>query len=274
MAGADTSALASGPGWRVRRLVCTAGPADRPFEEQHESACVAAVLGGTFKYRSAEGTAMLSPGAVLLGNPGTCFECSHEHSAGDLCVAFHFAPEYLESVLDGQSGRGRGRVAFAGPRLPPSPALIALLANIEHASTEVDAAELEEAGLRLAAAALRGGPERPGPSASSPRDDRRVAELVRVIEQRSDEKLSLAGLAAQAGISPYRLLRSFQRSVGMTPHQYVLRTRLHRAALRIRQTDLPIATIAFDAGFGDLSTFNRRFRRVLGVSPRAYRGQE
>jgi AraC family transcriptional regulator len=59
--------------------------------------------------------------------------------------------------------------------------------------------------------------------------------------------------------------------VGMTPHQYVLRTRLHRAALLLRRTDQPVAGIAFDCGFGDLSTFNRRFRRVMGASPSDYR---
>ena len=53
--------------------------------------------------------------------------------------------------------------------------------------------------------------------------------------------------------------------------EYVLRTRLHRAAVRLRTCDEPISTIAFDAGFGDLSTFNRRFRRLMGCSPGAYR---
>jgi AraC family transcriptional regulator len=57
----------------------------------------------------------------------------------------------------------------------------------------------------------------------------------------------------------------------MTPHQLVLRTRLHRAAVRLRTSDEPISTIAFDAGFGDLSTFNRRFRRLMGCSPGAWR---
>jgi AraC family transcriptional regulator len=51
----------------------------------------------------------------------------------------------------------------------------------------------------------------------------------------------------------------------------VLRTRLHRAAVRLRRSRESVAAIAFDAGFNDLSTFNRRFRRVMGVSPSAYR---
>ena len=57
----------------------------------------------------------------------------------------------------------------------------------------------------------------------------------------------------------------------MTPHQFVLRTRLHRAAVRLRRSDETISAIAFDAGFNDLSTFNRRFRRLMGASPGAYR---
>jgi AraC family transcriptional regulator len=60
----------------------------------------------------------------------------------------------------------------------------------------------------------------------------------------------------------------------MTPHQYVLRTRLNRAALRLRRSDEPVAAIAYDAGFNDLSSFNRRFRRVMGKSPSAYRAKD
>jgi AraC family transcriptional regulator len=57
----------------------------------------------------------------------------------------------------------------------------------------------------------------------------------------------------------------------LTPHQFVLRTRLHDAAVGLRRSDESISTIAFGCGFNDLSTFNRRFRRFMGVSPTAYR---
>ena len=59
---------------------------------------------------------------------------------------------------------------------------------------------------------------------------------------------------------------------GLTPHQYVLRTRLHRAAVRLKTSREPVSTIAYDAGFNDLATFNRRFRKVMGCTPGAYRG--
>ncbi len=87
----------------------------------------------------------------------------------------------------------------------------------------------------------------------------------------SHEQLSLTALARESAMSPYHFLRRFRQVVGMTPHQFVLRTRLRRAAVRVRRSNEPISSIAFDVGFNDLSTFNRRFRRVMGVSPSIFR---
>jgi AraC-like DNA-binding protein len=72
-------------------------------------------------------------------------------------------------------------------------------------------------------------------------------------------------------MSPYHFLHTFRRVTGTTPHQFLLRTRLHRAALRLRQSADQISSIAFEAGFNDLATFNRRFRRLMGVTPSVYR---
>src|SRR3954454_17900369 len=91
--------LCSGEGWRVSDVVCRAGPGDRPFEERHDDICIAVVTEGTFRYRASQGTAMLAPGAILLGNARTYFECNHEHSVGDRCVSFHYKPKFMESAL-------------------------------------------------------------------------------------------------------------------------------------------------------------------------------
>ena len=77
-----TRVLASGPGWSVSDIVCTASPHDRPFEERHETVSIAAVTAGTFQYRTDGGRAVLAPGGILLGNAGACFECGHAHSNG------------------------------------------------------------------------------------------------------------------------------------------------------------------------------------------------
>jgi AraC-like DNA-binding protein len=266
--------LASEPGWCVNDLLCTAGPHDRPFEERHDSVCIAAVAEGTFQYRSTQGRALLAPGAVLLGNQGRCFECGHEHGTGDRCLSFHFAPDFWEDVAGGVPGVRTAE--FGRPSLPPLPALAPCVAAIESACEEGDREDFEELALQFAgavASAVAGAGSRPGQP--SRRDERRVAEVVRLIETEADDsssgRLSLQALAREAGSSPYHFLRTFSRIVGVTPHQFVLRTRLHRAAVRLRRSDETVSTVAFGAGFNDLSTFNRRFRRVMGVPPSLYR---
>jgi AraC-like DNA-binding protein len=262
--------IASGAGWRVSDVVCTAGPHDPGFEERHDAACVAVVLEGSFQYRSARGAATLAPGALLLGNEGDRFECGHEHGAGDRCLAFHFEPEHLEATV--AAIPGARAAAFKAPRLPPLEGLVPLIATAEVAREERDAEALEELALRIAGAAiaLASGATK---SAVAPiaHDERRVSEALRLIERNASEPLSLSVLAHEAAMSPYHFLRTFRALIGMTPHQYVLRTRLHRAAVRLRRSKEPVSAIAFDEGFNDLSTFNHRFRRVMGRSPNAYR---
>jgi AraC-like DNA-binding protein len=57
----------------------------------------------------------------------------------------------------------------------------------------------------------------------------------------------------------------------VTPHQYLVRARLRRAARLLADAERPITDIAYDVGFGDLSNFVRTFHRAAGVSPRGFR---
>jgi len=263
--------IASGPGWYVNDVVCRHGPQDRPFEEQHSTMSIATVTQGTFQYRTRQGAAVLVPGAVLLGNAGACFECGHEHGHGDRCLSFRLEPAFVERAI---ADAGARRTAFVVPGLPPLPRLMPLLAAAEAARDTRDAEALEELTLRLiGAVASLLAENRPPARRPSVRDERRISAAVRRIEAHAEEPLSLAALADEARLSAYHFLRVFAQVTGMTPHQYVLRARLHRAAVRLRSSDATISAIAFDAGFGDLSTFNRRFRRLFGKHPGGYRAR-
>jgi AraC family transcriptional regulator len=264
--------LASGPGWQVNDFVCTSGPQDRPFEERHAATSIAIVTAGTFRYRNDQGDALLAPGALLLGNEGACFECGHEHSTGDRCLSFHFTQRFQEAVAASVPGVRNAR--FDAPRLPPLPQLAPILAQAETAREEGDQDALEEVAVRLSAAALATLADvRPSQYAATARDLRRVTEVLHFIEANVTDRISLAAMARKAGMSAYHFLRMFRQIVGLTPHQFVLRARLHRAAMLLKRSDQPVSTIALDAGFEDLSTFNRRFRRVMGVAPGIYRAQ-
>jgi AraC family transcriptional regulator len=92
-----------------------------------------------------------------------------------------------------------------------------------------------------------------------------------LVEFYAARPLELKEMAAVAGMSKYHFLRVFRRLTGMTPHQYLISVRLRRAALALASSRRPVIAIALDAGFGDLSTFNRRFRTTFGLTPTRYR---
>ena len=263
--------LASGSGWRVFDVNCAAGPRDRAFEERHETVCLAAVTAGTFQYRSTTGRALLAPGSVLLGNQGQCFECGHEHGRGDRCVSVHFDGSYWQDIVAAVPGaRAAG---FAVPRLPPLPVRLPLLSRLEAARTVVDVTGVvEELALHLAGVVVATLADSAQVSMMvSRREELRIDDALRLIEQRAPDPLPLGQLAGDVAMSPYHFLRTFARVVGTTPHQYVLRTRLQRAAVALQLSDVPVARVALDAGFNDLSTFHGHFQRWMGVTPHVYR---
>jgi len=263
--------LAHGDGWSVSDVVCRSGPEDRPFEERHSCFSIAIVAAGTFEYRSAAGRELMTPGSLMLGSAGQSFECAHEHGVGDRCVAFWYAPAYFERLA---ADAGAKAPRFRSLRVPPLRALSPLVARACAALGGPLGVSWEELGVRLAAHAVQlGGGLAPRANAAPPGAVARVARTVRRIEDQPDDALSLATLAREARLSPYHFLRTFERITGVTPHQYVLRARLRRAATRLATEAGKILDLAFESGFGDLSNFNRAFRAEFGTSPRAYRRQ-
>ena len=99
----------------------------------------------------------------------------------------------------------------------------------------------------------------------------RVAAAVAYARIRSTEAVSVGELAAAADLSVTQLERAIKRAIGLSAKQLILRLRLEEAILRLRTTDGPVAQIAVDCGYYDQSAFTRQFRRVVGLSPGAYR---
>jgi AraC family transcriptional regulator len=268
---ASPRVVARGDGWTVADVICTSGPEDRPFEEQHAHYAIAIVVAGTFQYRSTLGGGVMTPGSVMLGNPGQCYECGHEHGRGDRCVAFWYAPDYFERLVADIGPRG-GSIDFRVPRLPARRSLSPLIARAAEGAMGSPDLAWEELAVALAGRVAGAGVEsdRRHPQAPS-QAVARVTSAVRMIEGHPDAGLTLSQLARHAGLSPYHFLRTFERLTGVTPHQFVLRARLRDAALRLARDTASVLDIAFDCGFGDVSNFNRAFRAEFGITPRAYR---
>lgn len=250
---------------------CDARPGDTPYTEVHRNFSIAYVRKGSFGYRYRGELFELVAGSVLVGHAGDEFVCTHDHhDCGDECLSFQLRPATLDTLNHGSRAELAKLWRVGG--VPPLPELMVigeLAQSIADGRSDVG---LDEAGLLFAHRFVK---TMSGRSADRPvahaRDRRRAVEAALRIDDCSHEPLDLDSAANDAGLSAFHFLRLFSAVLGVTPHQYLVRSRLRRAARLLADGAHSISDVAFDVGFGDLSNFVRTFHRAAGVSPRRFR---
>src|SRR5713101_899050 len=244
---------------------CSAGPDDTPFVEQFGSHSISYVRKGSFGCHSRGRFFELVAGSILVGHPGDEFICTHDHVCGDECLSFFLTPELVQAIGD------RTEVWRVGAA-PPLPELMVLGELAQAAADGRSDVGLDEIGYAFASRfveVVAGRPQKLAPATA--RDRRRAVETALWIDAHSHRPIDLESAAGQADISPFHFLRLFSGVLGVTPHQYLVRSRLRHAARLLADDERSITDVAYDVGFGDLSNFVRTFHRAAGVSPRRFR---
>lgn len=209
------------------------------------------------------------PGTLIFVNPGEVHDGHAIHKQPRSWRMLYLDPAMLDEARSDISDGVDHDFMFAAAVFDDAP--LRQLFNVAFAHTQApvmdtcEAMACEAAMLRLAArmainATVR--PQRLSPAAS-----------VRLARKRIDDDpaapLTLTGLAGEAGLSRYQLLRGFARELGLTPHAYVLQQRI-ALARRLMRTGMPLADAAFSAGFYDQSHLSRCFQKQFGVPPGRY----
>lgn len=245
---------------------CKAGETEAPYAEWHEVFSISYVRKGTFGYRTRGQSVEMVAGSVLVGHTGEDYVCTHDHHVcGDECLAFRLSPELAEQFAGGAAQRRHAH-------LPPLPEMMVLGELAQGAAEGRSDIGLDEAGLLFAArfAELAAGIA-PAPLRASAEDARRAVRAALYLDEYSHRDIRLEDMAHEAGMSTWHFLRIFSKVLGVTPHQYLLRSRLRHAARLLADEEQSVTGIAYDVGFADLSNFVRTFRRAAGVSPRGFR---
>ena len=259
------TSLLERPSISVSDFRCDAGPGDRPFAEQHRCHSISYVRKGSFGLHCRGKSHELVAGSVLIGHPGDEYICTHEHVCGDECLSFFLSPELVDLL-------GDSKTIWQAGCAPPLPELVVLGELAQSAADGNSDIGLDEIGQLLANRFVEVVSGKPRKTASlAARDRRRAVETALWIDAHSHRAIGLEDAAGQAGISPFHFLRLFSDTLGVTPHQYLVRSRLRHAARRLAEDDSAITDIAYDVGFGDLSNFVRTFHRAAGASPLRFR---
>lgn len=251
---------------RVVDYRCSAGPVEKPFTELHTGHSVSYVRKGTFGYRVRGASYELVAGSVLVGHPGDEFMCTHDHHiCGDECLAFHLSPGFVELV-------GGDKSTWRTGGLPPLPELMVLGELAQSVASGRSDAGLDEVGLWFASRFVDVVTGRTlAPQQVAARDRRRAVEAAMWIATHSHEDIDLDRAAGEVALSPFHFLRLFSRVLGVTPHQYLVRSRLRQAAWLLADSEQSVTDVALAVGFADLSNFVRTFHRAAGMSPRGFR---
>jgi AraC family transcriptional regulator len=103
---------------------------------------------------------------------------------------------------------------------------------------------------------------------------RAVMDAVHYIRQNYTRDVTLSDLGAAVHLSPFYLARLFKQTLGVTPHQYLIRVRVDsvRSMLSAGAGRRSLADIAGAAGFSDQSHLTRQFKRITGMTPSRFRG--
>ena len=100
----------------------------------------------------------------------------------------------------------------------------------------------------------------------------KIVDVISYIQKNlTQEEISIDLLAEKFYISRYYLMRQFKEATGYSIHQYINEKRILEAKRRIL-TGVPASKVCYDCGFSDYSTFARRFKDIVGVSPSMVKG--
>ena len=231
---------------------------------------------------------MLRPGSIEWGSKRCALE-KFDYRAGDLALCHRHVGEWvglmnvshlqlgisdaaLMACSDGAYGEVELRASrkFAEPRLSAMVAAVhaEMVAGFPSGRLFLDSLEQAMAITLVNGHAVRHRPVQIFRGGLGSARLRRIKDLVHA---RMEDDLSLDEMAQSVGLSTAHFARMFRKSMGETPHQFVLRQRLERAKAMLRAPDARVLDVAVACGFKTQQHFAQVFRDVCRVSPTEYR---
>jgi len=246
------------PGFSLARMKPVLPPEDVPLHA-HQDATFVLLLNG--RYISGASDAAECEAPLLIYNPpGTTHRDRFKTLAGQF-LAISVSPESLRHAAE-YAKLPDLAVAFRSHDV---------LATAQMLARELDRWEptspllAEGACLELLARIAR---TRPDPGCKAPAW---IARAVEFLHDRCASPVRILDAAHAIGVHPVHFARSFRKFLRCTPSEYLTRCRLDKAARLLRESELPLADAAVQAGFFDQSHFSKMFKRSFGLPPGSYR---
>lgn len=234
----------------------------------HEGFAIGVIEEGAEQFRYRRDTHIAPKGSLVLINPGETHTGAAVEASGWAYRMFYPPAELLQGVVTPLSGRPPAVPLFHEP-VVFDPELAQTLTSL-HVTLESEPDALARSSRFVLAITALVERHADVPQQQTSRMSRASNPVVRQLEDylhaHLTEPVSLAALAALAGVSTFHVVRLFQQATGLPPHAYLTQLRVRRAR-ELLAVSLPIAEVAMAAGFYDQAHLTRHFKRIVGVPP-------
>lgn len=234
----------------------------------HDRYAVGVITQGVEKLYYRGANHLGSAGTVVTLTPGEIHDGVPVDDAGWVYRMLYVDPQWLsEVVLQGRFAGGHVHL-FQQPMADDPELAASLLA----AHRTLAASELPLERETVLVEALSGLFQRHGVDpVGTERSERAAVRRIRSrLDSESEHNLSLHTLGLEVGMDPLYLIRVFKREVGVAPHSYQIQTRVARVQALLR-AGMDLAQASLACGFFDQSHMARAFKKVVGVTPKAFR---
>lgn len=237
----------------------------------HEEISLGLVLSGAIELRTPTRRGVAKAGSFVLVNAEEAHSGAPASGQGWTCRTIHLNQAIVLSTAE--ELKTLGRISAIGFRSPTFEDPCAARSLYElHVLSESSGSTLRRQArlVALIARLLVGHADHALTLPRTSHEPDAVRRARDFLDQNLSDKVSLDALAAVAGIPRFRLLRAFQKEVGMSPHAWQMQARI-RACHRMLRNGEALADIAGTAGFADQAHLTRVFKSVMGVTPGQYR---
>ena len=263
--------------WRVRdlrNLELLSARREHSFPRRiHDRFEISVIESGAERLRYRGKTYSASAGSVVVISPG---EAHAAHAADESGWSYRAFYPSAADVRDAASEALAGKVSdpsFSSPVINDE-YLSRIIRELHVLLESPNSALARDTYARWAAFQLVSRHARNPPAVAAVGIEHRAVRLARdFIHQHSQENVSLVQLSQLAGLSPFRLVRTFTKEVGLPPHAYLNQVRVNRAKQLLAKGQ-PIALVAYETGFADQSHLTRHFKRLFGLTPGQYSGRQ
>jgi AraC-like DNA-binding protein len=240
----------------------------------HEEVSLGLVVGGAINLRTRSAQGVAKAGSFTLINSEEAHYGIPATAEGWRCRTIHLHPTIVQSTAaELRKYAPASTVAFRGPTFEDADAARELLELHVGSESETSPLERQSWMITLIARLLLRHSEVSVTIPAHSREPRAVEAVRSYLEGHLADKVSLDELAVVTGIPPFRLLRAFQHTLGLTPHAYQTQARIRAAREMLRDTH-SLADVAVETGFADQAHLTRAFKAIMGMTPGQYRSAE